>query len=107
MNGVFKLWDVRKFECVQTWSGNISGTGEKDDNSRLCCFEYCKLKPRDVHQKEDDSRIYCASKQVRLSLSPSLSLSLSLSLSVCVCVCVCVCMSPSLSHTPLTPRKNI
>jgi WD40 repeat protein len=63
VHGVFKLWDVRKFECVQTFAANLSGT-ETKDNSRLCCFEYCNLKPRDARQKEDDSRIYCASKQV-------------------------------------------
>ncbi len=63
VHGVFKLWDVRKFDCVQTFSANLSGT-ENKDNSRLCCFEYCKLKPRDARQKEYDSRIYCASKQV-------------------------------------------
>ena len=63
VHGVFKLWDVRKFECVQTFAANLSGT-ESKDNSKLCCFEYCKLKPRDARQKEDDCRIYCASKQV-------------------------------------------
>ena len=31
-------WDVRKFDCVQTFS-NLSGTDTKD-NGRLSCFEY-------------------------------------------------------------------
>ena len=63
VKGVFKLWDVRKFECVQTFSANLSGT-EMEDNSRLCCFSYAKLKSGNSMQKEDDSRIYAASKQV-------------------------------------------
>ena len=63
VSGVFKLWDVRKFDCVQTFSANLSGT-ETKDNSRLCCFEYCTLRARDAMQKEDDSRIYAASKQI-------------------------------------------
>ena len=63
VHGVFKLWDVRKFECVQTFSANLSGT-EMEDNSRLCCFSYAKLKSGNSMQKEDDSRLYAASKQV-------------------------------------------
>lgn len=63
VSGVFKLWDVRKFDCVQTFQANLSGTDTKD-NSRLSCFEYCKLRSRNAMQKEDDSRIYAASKQV-------------------------------------------
>jgi WD40 repeat protein len=64
VSGTFKLWDVRKFDCVQTFQANLSGTELKDDNSRLSCFEYCKLRSRNAMQKEDDSRIYVASKQV-------------------------------------------
>lgn len=67
VTGVFKLWDVRKFECVQTFGANLSGTDghqENDTKSHLCCFLHTNLPARNSMQKEDDSRIIGASKLV-------------------------------------------
>jgi hypothetical protein len=60
-SGVFKLWDVRNYQCVQTFTANLSGSDTKD-SSKLCCFFQTKLPSRNTQQKEDDSRIYAASK---------------------------------------------
>jgi len=62
-SGVFKLWDVRNFQCVQTFSANLSGH-ELKDSSRMTCFFQCKLPSRNSMQKEDDSRVYAASKNL-------------------------------------------
>lgn len=62
-SGVFKLWDIRNFQCVQTFSANLSGQALKD-NSKLNCFFHTKLPSQNTHQKEDDSRIYAASKML-------------------------------------------
>lgn len=61
-SGVFKLWDVRNFSCVQTFSANLSGQQEIKDSSKLTCFFHSKLSSRNALQEEDDSRIYAASK---------------------------------------------
>lgn len=60
-SGIFKLWDIRNFSCIQTFSANLSGEGLKD-SSKLTCFFHSKLKSRNAQQEEDDSRIYAASK---------------------------------------------
>ncbi len=60
-SGTFKLWDVRNFQCIQTFSANLSGNDTKD-SSKLACFFHTKLPSANALQKEDDSRIYAASK---------------------------------------------
>lgn len=60
-SGVFKLWDIRNFQCVQTFAANLTGQDTKD-SSKLTCFFHSKLPSSNVMQKEDDSRIYAASK---------------------------------------------
>ncbi len=62
-SGIIKLWDVRNFQCIQTFSANLSGQ-ETKDNSKLTCFFHSKLPSRNALQKEDDSRIYAASKML-------------------------------------------
>jgi WD40 repeat protein len=62
-SGVFKLWDVRNFMCVQTFSANLSGQ-ETKDSSKLTCFMHSNLSSRNSLQEEDDSRIYAASKML-------------------------------------------
>jgi len=62
-SGIFKLWDVRNFQCIQTFSANLSGH-ETKDSSTLTCFFHSKLPSNNAHQKEDDSRIYAASKNL-------------------------------------------
>lgn len=68
VTGTFKLWDVRKFECVQTWVANLAGTDATSDaddkQSHLCGFVHTVLPPRNSMQHEDDSRIIAASKLV-------------------------------------------
>lgn len=62
-SGVFKLWDVRNFQCVQTFSANLTGQDTKD-SSKLTCFFHTKLPSTNSLQKEDDSRMYAASKML-------------------------------------------
>eukprot|EP01039_Chlorochromonas_danica_P004668 gene4668-5114_t len=62
-SGVFKLWDVRNFQCVQTFSVNLNGQDSKD-NSKLTCFFHTKLPSSNTFQREDDSRVYAASKML-------------------------------------------
>lgn len=62
-SGVFKLWDIRNFQCVQTFSANLSGQ-ELKDSSKLNCFFHTKLPSTNALQKEDDSRVFAASKML-------------------------------------------
>lgn len=62
-SGVFKLWDIRNFQCVQTFAANLSGHDTKD-SSKLTCFLHTKLPSANSLQREDDSRIYAASKML-------------------------------------------
>lgn len=62
-SGVFKLWDVRNFQCVQTFNANLSGQ-ETKDSSKMTAFFHTKLVSRNAFQREDDSRIYAASKMI-------------------------------------------
>lgn len=63
-SGVFKLWDVRNFQCVQTFSANLTGQQDSKDSSKLTCFFHTKLPSTNALQKEDDSRLYAASKML-------------------------------------------
>jgi WD40 repeat protein len=51
-SGVLKLWDIRNFQCVQSFDANLSGQEVKDGSSLPC----------KALNQEDDSRIYAASK---------------------------------------------
>jgi WD40 repeat protein len=59
-SGVFKLWDVRTFQCVQTFSKQAS----KKNTEKLSCFFHAKLPSINIHQHEDDCRVVAASKMV-------------------------------------------
>jgi WD40 repeat protein len=61
ITGVFKLWDIRNYQCVQTF---IQTSNTDMSGAKLSTFFHTKLPPRSVFQKEDDSRIYCASKNI-------------------------------------------
>lgn len=64
-SGVFKLWDLRNYNCVQTFSTNLSYTGHKDDiSSKMACFIHTTFPSRNHTQIETDSRIYAASKRL-------------------------------------------
>lgn len=60
ITGVFKLWDIRNFSCVQTFKQNENDQG----NTGLTRFFHTKLPPRNSFQKEDDFRIYAAKNNV-------------------------------------------
>jgi len=60
ITGVFKLWDIRNFSCVQTFKQNDNDQG----NSGLTRFFHTKLPPRNSFQKEDDYRIYAAKNNI-------------------------------------------
>lgn len=62
-SGVFKLWDVRNYNCVQTFSANTSSF-HGSDNFKMSCFFHCSLPSRNAMQKEDDSRLFAASKML-------------------------------------------
>ena len=61
-SGVLKLWDIRNFQCVQTFDTNLSGQ-EMKDGSKLGCFIQCSLPTKGLNI-EDDSRIFAASKSL-------------------------------------------
>lgn len=63
ISGVFKLWDIRNYQCVQTFTANLTGSDTKD-GSKLSCFFQTTLPARNAHQKETDSRIFGASKML-------------------------------------------
>jgi WD40 repeat protein len=63
ISGIFKLWDIRNYNCVQTFMTNLTGSDTKD-SSRLSCFFQTRMPPVNSQQKEDDSRIYAASKML-------------------------------------------
>lgn len=63
ISGVFKLWDIRNYQCVQTFMANLTGSDTKD-SSKLSCFFQTRLPPSNNQQKDDDSRIYAASKMI-------------------------------------------
>jgi WD40 repeat protein len=62
-NGVFKLWDIRNFQCVQTFSANLTGQ-ETKDGTKMNCISHVTLPPRSQLQKEEDFRVYGASKML-------------------------------------------
>jgi WD40 repeat protein len=61
-SGVFKLWDVRTFQCVQTFYK--ASASKRDDKEKLSCFFHAKLPSTNIHQHEDDCRIVAASKMI-------------------------------------------
>jgi WD40 repeat protein len=63
IQGIFKLWDIRNYNCVQTFMTNLTGSDTKD-SSRLSCFFQTRMPPTNNQQKEDDSRIFAASKML-------------------------------------------
>lgn len=63
ISGIFKLWDIRNYQCVQTFMANLTGSDTKD-SSKLSCFFQTRLPPTNSHQREDDSRIFAASKML-------------------------------------------
>jgi hypothetical protein len=65
-SGIFKLWDVRNFQCVQTFTMNAASLGEGGGHGtmKLNSFFHTKLPSTNPFQKEDDSRVYAASKML-------------------------------------------
>ena len=50
---------IRNFQCIQTFQGKEMSSG-----SRMSCFFHSKLPSNNAMQKEDDSRIFAASKNI-------------------------------------------
>lgn len=65
IEGVFKLWDVRNFQCVQSFSPSegAAKSGKKVP-TRLSCFFQTNLPSKNHMQKESDSRIFGGSKKL-------------------------------------------
>ena len=59
-SGVIKLWDIRNFQCVQSFDVNLTEQDVKG-GSTLASFLHCNI-PCSVPNQEDDSRIYAGSK---------------------------------------------
>ena len=66
-NGIIKIWDIRNFQCVQSFAANISGRGAKvKDGSKLGAFVHVKVPSKNNYgpKKQEDTRIYVASKLI-------------------------------------------
>jgi len=61
-DGVFKLWDVRNFNCLQSFTSDLCNLRSSKDSAAINCFFHCTLPPVNSHQREYDSRIFAASK---------------------------------------------
>lgn len=61
--GMFKLWDVRNFQCIQTFFSSTTTNGESTRaNASLNTFYHVKLPSQTSMQLEDDYRIFAAAK---------------------------------------------
>lgn len=63
-NGIFKLWDLRNFQCVDTFTSDHDPGDVDDLTGCLSCFGHTKLAPDALNQDEDDYRIIAASKKI-------------------------------------------
>jgi hypothetical protein len=64
-DGVFKLWDIRNFQCVQSFMpSEANERATKKAQVHLNCFFHSKLPSRNALQKEHDARIFSASKKL-------------------------------------------
>ena len=63
-DGLFKLWDIRSFKCLQTFGSEMTNMRSSKDSFALNAFFHTKLPPSKEIQKEDDSRIFACSKMV-------------------------------------------
>jgi WD40 repeat protein len=64
VSGEFRLWDMRNFQCVQVFSNTRTDTFVAPNATKLAAFMHCVLPPRTEMQKENDSRIYAAAKNI-------------------------------------------
>lgn len=66
-SGIIKIWDIRNFQCIQSFSANISGRGAKvKDGSKLGAFVRCDIPVKTAYggRPQNDARIYVASKLI-------------------------------------------
>jgi hypothetical protein len=63
IDGVFKLWDIRNFQCVQTFTPNDYISKGKG-GAKLNAFFHTRLPSTSPLQKEDDARIYACTKKL-------------------------------------------
>lgn len=62
-DGVFKLWDVRTFQCVQTFF-NTSTIDSDEPSEHLCCFLHQQIHTSGLGSDVGESRIYAASRRI-------------------------------------------
>ena len=63
-DGVFKLWDIRTFNCAQSFSSELTNMRSSKESAALNGFFHSRIAPVNEHQKEDDSRVFACSKMV-------------------------------------------
>ena len=64
--GYFKLWDLRTFQCVQTFSSQRDKTSLLEDSvlANFQTFTHMKIPPKDLCQDEPDCRLIAATKKL-------------------------------------------
>jgi len=63
-NGIFKLWDLRNFQCIDTFTSDHEPGDVDDLTGCLNCFGHVKLPPNSPNQEEEDYRLVAASKKL-------------------------------------------
>jgi WD40 repeat protein len=66
--GVFKLWDVRTFQCIQTFYNNSNSENEPAEH--LSCFFHSKVPTNNLNQVNknpeiDDCMLFAGSRRIR------------------------------------------
>ena len=62
-SGTFKLWDLRTFGCLDTFT-SAHDPGDLDDLGGFQAFTHCKLPPKDEHQDRLDYRVVACTKKL-------------------------------------------
>jgi WD40 repeat protein len=63
-DGVFKLWDIRTFQCVQTFFQN-SSMDSNEPAEHLCCFFHQNIPTSHRGDEGGEARIYAGSRRIR------------------------------------------
>ncbi|KAK7242150.1 hypothetical protein SO694_00013011 [Aureococcus anophagefferens] len=62
-HGVLKLWDLRNFQCMQTFT-SAHEPGDLDDLKGFQAFTHCQLPPKDPNQDMMDYRVVAGTKKL-------------------------------------------
>jgi WD40 repeat protein len=63
-SGVFKVWDVRTFQCVQTFGYASEQAETIESNSSLSCFVHVALRSPSLDPDHDEVKIFAATKRL-------------------------------------------